>query len=177
MRTSGIKTLVLVCINYLLPISIFAQTGDSLLNQLARKWLNAKMYTLKLAELMPEEAYHYKPVPEVMSFKEQLLHMADNMQWLSSSFLFSKKEAIKKDTAKMDKPAVIAYIATAYDQALLAHYKLSQKQLNEVVPFFAGPMTRRQILILMHDHQTHHAGQLILYLRLKGIKPADYVGW
>lgn len=153
------------------------QTGDSLLNQLSRKWINAKAYTLKLAEQMPIESFHYKPVPEVMSFKEQLLHMAANMQWLSSSYLFTKKEVTKTDSSGMNKAAVLKYVSDAYDQALTAHVHLSQKQLNAVVPFFAGPMTRRQILILMHDHQTHHSGQLILYLRLKGIKPVDYVGW
>lgn len=30
-----------------------AQSTDSLLNQLARKWSNAKAYTLKMAALMP----------------------------------------------------------------------------------------------------------------------------
>jgi len=55
--------------------------------------------------------------------------------------------------------------------------KMNAGQLDEKVKFFAGPMTRRQILILMHDHQTHHLGQLIVYLRLKGIKPPDYIGW
>lgn len=158
-------------------ISGNAQTSDSLLNQLSRKWNNAKLYNLDLAEQMPEEAFHYKPVPEVMSFKEQLLHMAGNMRWLSSSILFTKKEITKIDTAGMDKAAVLKYVSDAYDKAGAAHFNLSPKQLNEVVPFFAGPMSRRQILILMHDHQTHHAGQLILYLRLKGIKPVDYIGW
>ncbi|MGX5688737.1 DinB family protein [Arcticibacter tournemirensis] len=44
---------------------------------------------------------------------------------------------------------------------------VTDDQLDEQVKFFAGPMTRRQILILMHDHKTHHLGQLIVYLRLK----------
>jgi uncharacterized damage-inducible protein DinB len=55
--------------------------------------------------------------------------------------------------------------------------KMNTGQMDEKVKFFAGPITRRQILILMHDHQTHHLGQLIVYLRLKGIKPPDYIGW
>lgn len=49
---------------------------------------------------------------------------------------------------------------------------------KDIMPMaMAGPLTRRQILILMHDHQAHHIGQLIVYLRLKGIKPPGYVGW
>jgi uncharacterized damage-inducible protein DinB len=30
---------------------------------------------------------------------------------------------------------------------------------------------------LMHDHHTHHRGQIIVYLRLNGLKPPKYVGW
>lgn len=156
---------------------LLAQTNDSLLNQLSRKWMNAKLYTLKMAEAMPAENYSFKPVPEVMSFQEQLFHIADNMKWLSATHLFADTtRQIKKYTA-MDKAAVVKYVADAYDRSLSAHYKISANQLDEKVSFFAGPMTRRQILILMHDHQTHHAGELILYLRLKGIKPPEYVGW
>ncbi len=32
-----------------------AQQKDSLLSQLSRKWIDAKIYTLKMAELMAEE--------------------------------------------------------------------------------------------------------------------------
>lgn len=153
------------------------QAKDSLLNQLAEKWNNAKMYTLKIAELMPEEQYNFKPAKDEMSFGEQLLHIAQNMNWLSSDYLFANKQNSKSDAKLLTKQFILNTVSAAYDSALLVHYRLTAKQLDEAVPFFAGPMARRQILILMHDHQTHHAGQLIVYLRLKGIKPPDYVGW
>ena len=173
----NILRIVLLLIISSFSVVLHAQSNDSFQVQLSRKWENAKAYTLKMADLMPAENYDFRAVADVMSFKEQLLHIADNMKWLSSAFLFSQGNKQGADTAKMDKAAVMKYIFDAYHQALSAHYKLSQKQLDEVVPFFAGPMTRRQILILMHDHQTHHVGQLIVYLRLKGIKPPAYVGW
>ncbi len=154
----------------------FAQSNDSLVTQLTRKWENAKLYALKMAELMPEKYYDFKPMPEEMSFKEQLLHIAQNMQWLSSSYLFIEKSPDKKSETK-DKASVIKVLSDAYDMGFAAHKSISSKQLDEMVDFFAGPMTRRQILILMHDHQSHHLGQIIVYLRLKGIKPPDYVGW
>ncbi len=154
-----------------------AQTNDSLLNQLSAKWKNAKIYALKVAELMPEEQYNFKPVPDVMTFGEQLLHIAQNMNWLSSAYLLGSKQNSKSEAKVLIKQSIINTISTAYDSAFSIHYRLTPKQLDEVVPFFAGPKSRRQILILMHDHQTHHIGQLIVYLRLKGIKPPEYVGW
>lgn len=161
----------------LLPLGTKAQTKDSLLNDLSAKWKNAKTYALQMAEIMPEEAYQFKPMAEEMSFGEQLLHIAQNMTWLSSSYLFGSKEDKKPDNTQKSKQAIIDVLGKAYDSALAVHYRISSKQLDEVVPFFAGPMKRRQIIILMHDHQTHHLGQLIVYLRLKGLKPPDYVGW
>ncbi len=154
-----------------------AQSGDSLLAQLSRKWIDSKAYTLKLAQLMPESDYDFRPVPEEMSFGEQLLHLADNIQWLSSAYLPGPGQKEKKSSTHLNKDAILKIVAAAYDTGLAAHQRLSSAQLDEKVSFFAGPMTRRQILILMHDHQTHHVGQLILYLRLKGIKPPEYIGW
>ena len=177
MSSSKIIT-VFLSLFFLLPCyKLSAQNdNDSLIAQLERKWANAKVYAIKMAELMPEKYYDFKPVPEEMSFKQQLLHIADNMEWLSSSYLFVPKEN-KIDTTVKDKAAIIKILSDAYDMGIMAHQNISGKQLDEVVPFFAGPMSRRQLLILMHDHQTHHLGQLVVYVRLKGIKPPDYVGW
>ena len=172
---SAIIFFALIC--FIIPFKLSAQnSSDSLLAQLNRKWTNAKVYALKMAELMNEEYYDFKPVPEEMSFKQQLLHIADNIEWLSSSYLFAQKKN-KIDTSVKSKAAVIKILSDAYDMGTEAYHNLSDKRLDEIVPFLAGPMTRRQILFLMHDHQTHHLGQLIVYLRLKGIKPPDYVGW
>jgi uncharacterized damage-inducible protein DinB len=157
--------------------TVKAQSADSLQVELARKWVNSKAYALKLAALMPEEGYDFKAAPEEMSFREQLLHIAENMTWLSSSYLLVDAPAKSTATQKLSKSAVLKILGNAYDLGLSAHMKMNAGQLDEKVKFFAGPMTRRQILILMHDHQTHHLGQLIVYLRLKGIKPPDYVGW
>lgn len=171
-----LKAISIILIFFSLPYYGRAQSIDSLLTQLSRKWANAKTYTLKIADLMPAEFYDFKPTPEEMSFKEQLLHTAQNMQSLSASYLLAAKNPPVPKEAK-DKEAILLLLANSYDVALAPHHNLTAKQLDDTVPFFAGPLTRRQVLLLLHDHQTHHVGQLIVYLRLKGIKPPPYVGW
>jgi len=153
------------------------QSNDSLQVQLGRKWLNSKNYALRLAVLMPEKDYEFRATDEEMTFREQLLHIADNMNWLSSAYLFANAPVKRDPAIKLSKVEVLKVLEEAYDRGLQGHNGMTNMQLEEPVKFFAGPMTRRQILILMHDHQTHHLGQLIVYLRLKGIKPPDYVGW
>lgn len=171
------KSLFLLLLLLTLIIRSNAQTDDSLLNQLSRKLQNAKSYTLKIATLMPEDGYNFKPVPDEMTFGKQLLHIAQNMNWLTSSYLNGSKQNNKLNNTPVSKQEILNTITEAYDTAIAVHSRLKTQQLDEIVPFFAGPLARRQILILLHDHQAHHVGQLIVYLRLKGIKPPDYVGW
>ena len=91
--------------------------------------------------------------------------------------LLPEKLAKSDDKVNKTKSEILQILANAYDKGLAAHKKLSEKDMDEAVSFFAGPKSKRQILILMHDHQTHHVGQIIVYLRLNGIKPPSYVGW
>src|SRR5581483_11876592 len=42
----------------------------------AKHWKTAGEYTVAIADQMPAEAYGFKPVPEEMSFAEQLVHIA-----------------------------------------------------------------------------------------------------
>ncbi len=119
-----------------------AQTNDSLLNQLSAKWENAKTYTLKMADLMSAENYGFRPVAEEMSFKEQLLHIANNMKWLSSSFLFSKRSKQVSDTATLDKASII--LSDAYDEALTAHH-LNEKQLGQSDSYDAAWLWRTSV--------------------------------
>ncbi len=154
-----------------------AQEMDSLNVQLAKKWKGSKTYALELANSMPEELYDFRPSPEEMTFREQLLHVADNMTWLSSTYLFVVAPTKQAKVAKLPKADLLKRLGEAFDLGLKAHSSVTKNQLDDQVKFFAGPMTRRQILILMHDHKTHHLGQLIVYLRLNGLKPPAYVGW
>lgn len=164
---------------YCLTISLKAQPADSLFMQAALKKLeHAKVYTLTVAELMPGESYGFKPVPEEMSFARQLLHLSENLGWLTSSYLKQDQNPVsKKELTITRKDSVIRVVQRSYDYAILALKEFDSNKLSEQVNFFAGPMNKLQIINLINDHQTHHRAQLMVYLRLKGIKPPSYVGW
>lgn len=164
---------------YCLTISLKAQSADSLFMQAALKKLeHAKVYTLTVAKLMPDESYGFKPVPEEMSFARQLLHLSENLGWLTSLYLKQDQNPVsKKELTITRKDSVIRVVQRSYDYAILALKEFDSNKLSEQVNFFAGPMNKLQIINLINDHQTHHRAQLMVYLRLKGIKPPSYVGW
>lgn len=168
------KGLILIFLA-LLSFRVVAQNGY--IQDFKKKWKNAADYTIELAESMPEEFYDFKPTADQQTFKEQLLHMVTNMNWLSSAYLGGEKIDSDLKSTDYSKEEIILILKNGYDLALQAVNNFKSESLEENVDFFAGEMNKRQILTLMNDHSTHHRGQLIVYLRLKGIKPPRYRGW
>lgn len=150
---------------------------DLFLEDAILKWDNAMAYTLELAEKMPAEYYSYQPTPEQMTFQEQLLHMAGNVAWLTSSYLNGISVEVDDQMEGATKTEVMAVVQQALEAAKKALQSLEPETLNDEITFFAGPMRRRRIVFLLHDHLTHHRGQAIIYARLKGITPPRYRGW
>ncbi len=152
--------------------------GDLFLKAAITKWIHAKDYTLKAATLMPEESYSFKPVVDEMNFGEQLVHLYDNIIWLTSTYLTNiPSPASKIKAANLSKQQVIDRLKIGYEYAENALRDFDKHHLADSVTFFAGPMNKLQIINLLNDHQTHHRAQVLVYLRLNSIKPPDYVGW
>ncbi len=82
--------------------------------------------------------YGFRPVAEEMCFKEQLLHMADNMKWLSSAFLFSTGKNEAFDTT-MDKTAVIKILSTLIIRRYLPIISLVKSNWMKWFLFLPGP--------------------------------------
>ena len=157
-----------------------AQSIDTLFIHAAYlKLQSAADYTLNVAQLMPAENYTFKPSNDEMSFGRQLLHLSQNLGRLSSHYLNNgQKNPVREADLKLQqKDSIIAVVNRTYKYALQILKHFPPGQLKDTVAFFAGPMNKLQIINLLNDHQTHHLGQLVVYLRLQGIKPPSYVGW
>ena len=157
----------------------FAFSQDKFLQEASSKWKSATEYTQKVMDSMPQKHYGYKPMKEEMSFEEQLLHMANNMNWLGGTYLTSKPApaSVKLEAKGKSRKEVVQDLnnSLAYIQEILANF--DGNKLDETVDFPVGKLSKRQIITLLSDHHTHHRAQLLVYLRLKGEKPPAYVGW
>jgi uncharacterized damage-inducible protein DinB len=168
--------LFIIGICCLLTFNISAQKTN-VKGAFLEKWENSKNYLLDMAEMMPEEEYDFKPTERQRSFKDQLLHIKDNMEWLSSSYFTSELEKSQEKEIPNSKVETIALLKISFDAVSEIIKNTSEDSLDETVEFFAGPKSKLQILNLLQDHVTHHRGQLIVYLNLKNIEPPKYVGW
>jgi uncharacterized damage-inducible protein DinB len=162
-------------------LSAVAQSDELHRNELQQKWLNARAYTLALADSMPADRYDFRPVEGEMSFSEQMVHLTANMVWLCSSYLTAAPPPLMPKEieahARGPKSEILPILAQSMDYVASTLKAFNPQQLNDPVRFFSGPMTKRQIMMLMNDHLTHHRAQAIVYLRLNEITPPRYVGW
>ena len=143
------------------------------------KWNNSKNYLLEVAEAMPEDYYGFKPTEQQQSFKEQLIHIQENMNWLSFTYLINDPERLQAGKQHPDdsKEEIISWLKKSFENSSEVVRQLQTSSLYDTVQFFNGPKNKYQILTLMQDHVTHHRGQLMVYLHLKGIATPKYTGW
>lgn len=171
---------ILAILLFSVPIAGIAQTNQMLIESHLIKFKNAKTYTLSIAEKLDADKFDFKPVKEEMSFKEQLIHIGENIYWLSSTYIKEEINPIKTNknrASEMNKEQVLEFVASAYDYAIKAMSELDEKTLSKEFNWSGGKMNKFQFLHLIQDHQSHHVGQLIVYLRLNNNTPPKYIGW
>ncbi|MEK6154723.1 DinB family protein [Flavobacteriaceae bacterium 3-367] len=143
-------------------------------NEYLKKLKNSLEYTLDVANKMPEAHYNYKPIEDVRSFGEQLVHIGEGMAYIGNSGL--SFQTVKQPNSN-NKEEVISYLKAQYGALQNAIENKEQSYFEETTSFWAGRMTRRKILNIVFDHCTHHRAQAIVCLRMKNIKSPNYVGW
>lgn len=161
----------------LFSVNFLGKAQDQFLPEFVQKWASATEYTQKVMAAMPQKHYGFKPMKEEMSFEEQLIHMANNMNWLASTFLEIKPYESDFEVKGKSRKEVVQIVNAAMENIQRIASSFDPAQLNDEVDFTAKKLTKRQIFTLLNDHHTHHRAQLLVYLRLKGENPPPYVGW
>ena len=145
---------------------------DAMTSKLVKHWQTSKAYTLAIAEQMPEDLYAFKPNADEMTFGGQLVHIAQANGFFVSKIAGTASPIGKPD--KMDKASVVKLVGDSYDFVIKSIGSLTPEQLHAELELEGMKMNGLDALMLAADHTTHHRAQCVVYLRVKGIKPADY---
>ncbi|WP_350286449.1 DinB family protein [uncultured Croceitalea sp.] len=153
---------------------------DDFIKEYLERFENSKKYVIKVAEMMPEDDYNFKPTDGSLSFAENLMHIGFAMNWHSQSLL-GGKPAIKwnDDTrykvSNRTKEEMIKIVEATFEEAARLMEQFDTAQFKDELDYFGLTRTKRQIFMLLADHITHHRGQMLVYLRLNGLVPPRYV--
>ena len=123
------------------------------------------------AQKMPEENYSFKPTPEVRSFGQLVGHVADASYAFCSQAIGEAnpvKDIEKTKTSKADLVAAlqggVAYCNKAFDS-------MTDAKGSEIVKLFNFNIAKLTVLSINTAHTDEHYGNMVTYLRLKGIVP------
>ena len=140
----------------------------------------SRAYTLECAQAMPPEKYEFRPVPEVRTFGQQMVHLSEAVPGLYELFIEGKKapthpfsEGGKEPV--LSKQEVIARLGMGFDYVERVAAKLNPSSLRQTTKIFGGrEISKHRMLRFLLDHTTHHRGQTVVYLRINGIQPPLY---
>ncbi len=122
----------------------------------------AKTFTVQVFEAMPNEGYTFQPSDEVRTFGEQAYHIAYSLEWYNANLGGSQVDWAPGDEARLNKQELIKYITSQFDAFIE-----TVKSAEESGEFTVGIMSALQ-------HNSHHRGQMVAYLRNNGIAPPAY---
>jgi uncharacterized damage-inducible protein DinB len=125
---------------------------------------------VKSAEKMPEENYSFQPTPDVRTFAKLIGHVADANITFCSAVKGEKKDtsAEKSLTSKADLVAAlkasVAYCDSVYDA-------MTDADAAQTAKFFGRDYAKLTILNFNTAHDNEHYGNIVTYMRLKGLVP------
>lgn len=150
-----------------------AQEQHSMTEVLVKHWQASKSLTLAVADAMPEDGYSFKATPAEMSFGEQMNHIAKaNANYCAGAIGSPSPLPSSSDN---NKSAAEKNLASAYDFCIGGLQKMTDADLMKMVGTTPRQATAFERFWGGFTHAAHHRGQAEVYLRLKGIKPPDYV--
>jgi uncharacterized damage-inducible protein DinB len=135
-------------------------------------WNSVKRFVAASAEKMPAEQYSFRPTPEVRTFGELIGHLANEHYLLCSPLKGEVNPMAKVDFEKTTAKADLVKAITDSNAYCDAAYAAAKDEPKTVTSFSE---TRRdtpfRVMLLNVTHDNEHYGNIITYLRIKGIVP------
>jgi uncharacterized damage-inducible protein DinB len=147
------------------------------IDALVLEWTRARDYTKEYLDAMPEDGINFKPTPEIRSFAEQMLHLANANYFFASGVFGATNPMQGKNLEKMEemknKAALTKAVMDSYDFMINTIKAQTDANLDERMVRSGMNRPKSAMVAAAFEHQTHHRGQTTIYLRLKGVKPPN----
>jgi uncharacterized damage-inducible protein DinB len=171
----------MVCLLVVLVGSVGVRTSAADCNYaevLRLHWARTRDMLIAIVDAMPEDKWDYRPVKEVRSFREMVLHLAEDGYSHMGYVAGKSREESAKLTAKYDKLKTKAELMQAlkesydYGDQVLATIN-DKNAMDTVVGMRGQKMTRVEAALVAFEDQMDHYGNFVVYLRINGVVPPD----
>ena len=131
--------------------------------------------TLAMLDSMPERLIHFKPVPEVRDFMQQLAHAALFVADFAAHARGERMPTMGDSTIYLNARAPMrTVINRAYDYAVRVVRRMSDSDYAGSVMFYGAPTPRWKVIGAALEHSVWTRGELVGYFRLNGMAPPAF---
>jgi uncharacterized damage-inducible protein DinB len=123
------------------------------------------------ADKIPEELWSFQPTPEVRTIAQLFAHIADGQYEFCG--LASEGKMVDKGIEKTakTKAEIVAALKDAFGYCDAAYAKMTAASAVETISAFGRQATRIGVMDFNITHTYEHYGNLVTYMRIKGIVP------
>jgi uncharacterized damage-inducible protein DinB len=148
------------------------QQGNPLSADVKKDYTTVRDYFIRAAEEMPEADYGSKPSPAVRSFAQQVAHVADDQYNLCAPAKGETRKAAYREIENTlsRKAELVEALKAAFAYCDGAYDALTDVSGAESAGAQTGK-TRFAMLNWNLWHSWEHYGNIVVYLRIKGLVP------
>lgn len=165
----------IVCAFAALPLSLSAEQQrpdlSTLSGGLTSLYRSARANLIGAAELMPEEHYGFKPTEDVRTFGQLVGHVTNTHY----NFCAPAREVARPDLPNAETLTSKSELVAALKASLAFCDPIFEGLTDDVATSAAKwgqmPITKGYALVYNIAHDNEHYGNMVTYLRLKGIVP------
>ena len=157
--------------------ALFAQNApvdsNPLVNSNKMLFAMVKDSAVRSAEKVPEDVWSFKPTPEIRSWGQLVAHLADGQYEFCGAAATGKP--IMKDFEKnlKTKADIVAALKESFAYCDTVWAGMTDATAAQPVSLFGMKMTKLSTMSFNTAHSNEHYGNMVTYMRLKGIVPAS----
>jgi uncharacterized damage-inducible protein DinB len=155
----------------LLASVVTAQSPNPIVTSSKASFAEVKDYVLRSAEKVPEPLWSFKPAPDVRTFGQLVAHIADGQYEICGALGKPVDKGIEKNVK--GKAATIAALKEAFGYCDEFYKTMTDAEAGQTVTMFGQKSSKIGVLETNTQHTNLHYGNMITYMRIKGIVPAS----
>jgi uncharacterized damage-inducible protein DinB len=131
----------------------------------------SKTDVLRSLDKVPDDLWSFRPTPEVRTFGQLFAHIADGQYEFCGVVAGGKSVSKNVEKSLTSKAEIASALKEAFSYCDAAYDKLTDANAAELTTFFGRKITKLGAMDFNIAHNMEHYGNLVTYMRLKGIVP------
>jgi len=153
-----------------------AQNSNPLSDDVRRAYAEVRNNILRSAEKVPAENYDFRPAPRVRTFAQLMGHIAQEQYLFFCGPIKGEQKTADVERTKTTKTELLVALNDSFAYCDSAYNAMTDTSAKEIVDTGGNRSMKLRLLWMNVVHDQSHYGNIVTYLRIKGIVPPSTEG-